>query len=123
MSIFLWILQALLAALFAASGLGKAVQAKDELAAKYEWMHDVSQSTVRFIGVAELLGAIGLIGPAATGIAPVLTPVAATGLAVLSALAVALHLRRRETRGVTVAGVLCVLAAFVAWGRFGPYGW
>jgi hypothetical protein len=121
MNVFLWIVQAILAALFAMSGASKAIQQKDALAEKYTWMHDVSQATVRFIGVAELLGAVGLIVPAGAGIAVVLTPVAATGLAVLMFLAAALHIRRREARGVWVCAVLLALAVLVAWGRFGPY--
>jgi hypothetical protein len=71
---------------------------------------------VRFIGTAESLGAIGLILPAAAGIAPVLTPVAATGLAITMVLAAATHLRRREPSGVAFNAV----AGLVAWGRFGP---
>jgi uncharacterized membrane protein len=85
MNVFLWIVQAILAATFAMSGLVKAIQPKDKLAGKYPWMQDASPATVRFIGVMELLGAIGLIVPAATGIAPVLTPIAGTGLVVLAA--------------------------------------
>lgn len=123
MNVVLWIVQAILAAMFALSGVAKAMQPKDKLAAKYPWMRDVSQATVRFIGGAELLGAIGLILPAATGIAPVLTPIAGTGLAVMAALAVALHLRRKEPSGVTITAILFVLTALVAGGRFGPYSW
>jgi uncharacterized membrane protein len=123
MNVFLWIVQAILAALFAMSGLGKVLQPKDKLAGKYPWMQDVSQAMVRFIGVVELLGAIGLIVPAATGIASVLTPTAGTGLAVISVLAAAMHIRRKEPSGVAVTAVLFVLAALVAWGRFGPYSW
>jgi uncharacterized membrane protein len=123
MNVFLWIVQAVLAALFAMSGLGKVLQSKDKLAGGYPWMQDVSQSTVRFIGVTELLGAIGLIVPAATGIAPVLTPIAGTGLAVIMVLAAAMHIRRKEPSGVVVTAVLFVLTALVVWGRFGPYGW
>jgi hypothetical protein len=70
-----------------------------------------------------VLGAIGLIVPAATGIAPVLTPIAGTGLAVLTALAAGLHVRRKEQHGVQVTAVLFVFAALVIWGRFGPYSW
>jgi uncharacterized membrane protein len=123
MNVFLWIVQAILAAMFALSGLVKAIQPKDKLVGKYPWMQDVSQVTVRFIGVMELLGAIGLIVPAVTGIAPVLTPIAGTGLAVMMVLAAATHIRRKEPSGVAVNAILFVLAALVAWGRFGPYGW
>jgi uncharacterized membrane protein YphA (DoxX/SURF4 family) len=123
MNVFLWIVQVILAAMFAMSGLEKVLLPKDKLAGKYPWMQDFSQPTVRFIGVTELLGAIGLIVPAATGIAPVLTPVAGTGLAVFAVLAAAMHVRRKEPYGVGVTTVLFVLAALVAWGRFGPYSW
>lgn len=121
MNVFLWIVQAVLAALFALSGLVKLLQPKEKLAPKLPWVEDFSTPTVRFIGVVELLGAIGLIVPAATGIAPILTPVAATGLAIFMVLAAATHLRRREPAGVVVNAVLLALAALVAWGRFGPY--
>jgi uncharacterized membrane protein len=123
MNVFLWIVQAILAAMFAMSGLEKSIQPKAKLAGRYPWMQDVSPATVRFIGVMELLGVVGLIVPAATGIAPVLTPIAGTGLAVITVLAVAMHIRRKEPSGVAVAAILFMLAALVAWGRFGPYSW
>jgi uncharacterized membrane protein len=66
MTVFLWIVQAILAALFAMSGLVKVLQPKDKLAGEYPWTQDVSQGTVRVIGVMELFGAVGLIVPAAT---------------------------------------------------------
>ena len=122
MNVFLWIVQAVLAAIFALSGLLKAAQPKDKLAPKMPWVEDFSPGTVRVIGVLELLGAIGLILPAATGIASILTPIAATGLAITMALAAATHIRRREPSAVAVNAILLVLAVFVAWGRFGPYG-
>lgn len=86
-------------------------------------MADFSANTVRFIGAMELLGGIGLILPAATGIAPILTPIAATGLAIIMVLAAATHVRRKEPSGVAFTAVLFVLAVLVAWGRFGPYSW
>jgi hypothetical protein len=76
---------------------------------------------VKFIGTMELAGGLGVVLPALTGIAPILTPIAATGLALIMLGAVATHIRRREPAGVAVTGVLFVLAAVVAWGRFGPY--
>jgi len=115
-NVVLWVVQAVLAAMFVLSGLSKLVQQKETLADKYEWMRDFSAPTVRVIGALEVLGGIGLV-------VPVLAPLAATGLAVLMALAAALHVRRREARGVAVTAVLLVLTALVAWGRFGPFGW
>ncbi|MGW4794224.1 DoxX family protein [Nonomuraea sp. NPDC004297] len=123
MNVFLWIVQAILAAMFAMSGLEKIRQPMDKLAGKYLWTHMFSGAAVRSIGVLELLGTVGLIVPAATGVAPVLTPIAATGLAIMMLLAGALHLRRKEPSGLAAPGALLVLCALVAWGRFGPYGW
>jgi uncharacterized membrane protein len=121
MNVFLWILQAVLTALFALAGAMKSTQPKEKLADKLPWVEDFSPGTVRLIGVVELLGAIGLILPAATGIATVLTPLAATGLALLMLLAGLTHVRRKEPAGIAFTAVLLVLAAVVAWGRFGPY--
>ena len=123
MNIVLWTAQAILAAMFAMAGLMKATQPKDKLVDRLPWTQDFSQGTVRFIGVMELLGAIGLIVPAATGIAPILTPIAAAGFAVIMVLAAATHIRRKEPSAVGFNAVLFAVAVFVAWGRFGPYGW
>ncbi|WP_377267950.1 DoxX family protein [Peterkaempfera sp. SMS 1(5)a] len=123
MNVFLWIVQAILAAGFAMSGVAKTTQPKDKLAGMLPWVEDFSPATVRFIGVMGLLAAIGLIVPAATRTAPVLTPAAGTGVAVLMVLAAATHIRRKELSGVAVNAVLFALAVLVAWGRFGPYGW
>jgi hypothetical protein len=69
-----------------------------------------------------VLGAIGLILPALTGIAPVLVPLAATGLAITMVLAAVMHLRRGDGAASVVPNiVLFSLAVFVAWGRFGAY--
>ena len=122
MNVFLWIVQVILAALFGLAGLMKSTQPTDKLAPKLPWVEDFAPNTVRFIGIVELLGAIGLILPAATGIVPILTPIAATGLAITMVLAVAIHARRKEPSGVVLTAILLVLTAFVAWGRFGPYG-
>lgn len=121
MSTVLWVFQAVLAAAFLMAGLMKMSQPKDKLAPKLPWVDDFSVGTVRFIGVAEFFGAVGLILPAATGILPILTPSAATALAVVMALAAYTHGRRREPSGIAFNAVLFVLLAVVAWGRFGPY--
>jgi uncharacterized membrane protein len=121
MSVVLWVLQALLAAMFGLAGVMKSTQPKEKLAKNLPWVGDVSLGTVRFIGVMELLAALGLILPAATGIATVLTPLAAIGLAVIMVLAAGFHARRKEPSGIVMNVVVLVVAAVVAWGRFGPY--
>ena len=121
MNLFLWILQAVLAAMFAMAGVMKSTQPKDKLVDKLPWVADFSPATVRFIGIVEFAAALGLILPAATGIAPVLTPLAATGLAITMVLAAITHARRKEPSAIAFNAVLLILAAIVAWGRFGPY--
>ncbi|WP_329520783.1 DoxX family protein [Spirillospora sp. NBC_01491] len=121
MNLLLWILQAALAALFGAAGVMTSTQPKDKLEPKLPWTVDFSTHAVRFIGLAELVGALGLILPAATGLVPILTPLAATGLALLMALAALTHLRRKESTAIALNAVLLIAAAVIAWGRFGPH--
>lgn len=123
MNVALWIVAGVLAVLFAMAGVMKIVRDRDELAEKLPWVDDVSTGTLLLIGVAELLGALGLILPAWTGIAPILTPIAAVGLAVIMALATVTHARRKEPPAIVVNLVLLAAALFVAWGRFGPYSY
>ncbi|GAA3799962.1 DoxX family protein [Sphaerisporangium flaviroseum] len=121
MNVFLWVLQVLLALMFGAAGVLKTTQPKEKLAKNMGWVEDFSPNMVKFIGAMELLAALGLILPAVTGIAPVLTPLAATGLAVIMVGAIITHVRRHEPPVALVNVVLLALSALVAWGRFGPY--
>lgn len=122
MNIALWIVAGLLAAAFLMAGLMKATQPKAKLAPNMAWVENFSAGTVKLIGVAEVLGAIGLILPGVTGTAPILVPIAATGLAVIMLLAiVTVHAPRKEWSNVGVNVLLLILAAFVAILRFGPY--
>jgi len=121
MNVFLWILQIVLAAMFALAGVQKSTQPKEKLVTRLPWVEDFSAGTVRLIGIVELLGAIGLVLPAAVDIVPVPTPLAATGLAIVMALAVNTHRRRHEPSGMALTAALLVAALVVAWGRFGPY--
>jgi uncharacterized membrane protein len=120
-NVFLWIVAILLAAAFAGAGVMHAFQSKEKLDKALGWTEDFSATQVKGIGVVELLGAVGLILPAATDIATVLTPLAATGLGLLMLGAMATHVRRKEPQGVAVNLVLLALAVVVAWGRFGPH--
>jgi uncharacterized membrane protein YphA (DoxX/SURF4 family) len=117
----LWALQILLALAFGAAGLMKATQPKEKLAANLPWVEDFSAGTVKAIGVVEVLGAIGLILPAALDILPVLTPLAAAGLAITMVLAAVVHLRRKEYSGIVVNAVLFTLSLITAIGSFDAY--
>ncbi|HEV7580422.1 MAG TPA: DoxX family protein [Mycobacterium sp.] len=122
MNLALWIVAIVLAAAFVGSGLVKEVVPKDKLVtAGQGWAQDYSQTNIRLIGLAEILGAIGLLLPAAVHIAPVLVPLAAIGLILVMVGAAVVHARRNEPMNIAVNVVLIALAAFVAWGRFGPY--
>jgi putative oxidoreductase len=119
MHLALWIAQSLLALAFAAAGATKLFTPLAELASKGMggWIADSPEALVRFIGLAEVLGAVGLIAPAASRIAPRLTPAAAAGLTVVMVLAAGTHLRYGELGSLPLNLVLGALSAFVAWGR------
>lgn len=123
MNVALWIAAGLLAAVFLAAGGMKLAKSKQALVAdpRQAWAEDFSPGMIKAIGVAEVLGAIGLILPAVTGIAVILVPIAAVGLALDMAGAIITHLRRGETKVIPAPAVLLLIAVFVAWGRFGPY--
>jgi uncharacterized membrane protein YphA (DoxX/SURF4 family) len=122
MNLALWIIAIVLAVAFAGSGLMKLVVPKDKLVtAGQGWAQDYSSTNIRLIGLVEVLGAVGLVLPAALHIAPILVPLAAVGLALVMVGAIVVHARRKEPMNIVVNVVLIVLAVIVAWGRFGPY--
>jgi putative oxidoreductase len=117
MHITLWIVQILLAALFLMTGAMKAFMPLDEVAKTMRWVPALPAGLVRFIGLAELAGALGLILPSATKIYPKLTPLAAVGLGVVVLLGAILHFTRGEGALTPLNFILAAMAAFVAWGR------
>ena len=122
MNVALWIVQGLLALVFGGSGTVKATRDRKRLFDDgITWVEDFPAAAVRTIGVLEMLAAVGLVLPALTGIAPVLTPLAAAGIAVLMAGAGVVHFRRGEFAFIGVIAVLFGAAVFVAWGRFVPF--
>lgn len=121
MQVFLWIVAGLLAVAFLGAGATKLSQPREKLAGSMAWVEDFNAPMIKLIGGLEVLGALGLILPAATGVAPILTPLAATGLGLVMIGAIVTHLRRREYQVIVVNAMLLVLAAVLAWGRFGPY--
>lgn len=113
----LWVVQVLIGLAFLMAGLGKSTQPIAELGKNMPWALAVPEALVRFIGVSELLGGLGLILPSATRIQPKLTGFAAVGLVIVMVLAAGFHATRGEYPGIGVNVVLGGLAAFVAWGR------
>jgi uncharacterized membrane protein YphA (DoxX/SURF4 family) len=121
MNVVLWIIAGLLAVAFGAAGLMKLTQPKDKLAPNMAYVEDFSGGAIKAIGALEILAAVGLILPAVLDIAPVLVPLAALGLVLVMIGAAVVHARRGENQMIVTNVVLLVLAAVVAWGRFGPY--
>jgi len=118
MNIALWIVQGLLAAMYLMSGVMKTLQTS-KAKEQFPWAKNRSDSFVRFVGISELLGALGLILPLVTGILPWLTVLAAIGLTLVQLLAIFTeHLPKKEYNVIPVNIVLVALAVFVVIGRW-----
>ncbi|MBL9037244.1 MAG: DoxX family protein [Archangium sp.] len=115
--IALWVVQVLLGLAFLMAGTMKATKPIAELATQMPWAGAIPEALVRFIGVSEFLGGLGLILPSALRIQPKLTPIAASGLTLIMILAGGFHTMRGEA-GLPINLVMGGLAAFIAWGRF-----
>jgi uncharacterized membrane protein YphA (DoxX/SURF4 family) len=123
MDVILWIFQVVLALIFAASGSAKATMSPQRMAATGQTgVALFPLPLVRLVAVCELLAALGLVLPWATGIAPALTPLAAVGLCVVMIGAASAHTRLREPGTVAVNALLFALALAVAIGRFAALG-
>jgi uncharacterized membrane protein YphA (DoxX/SURF4 family) len=121
MNIALWIVQILLAVMFGMAGFMKTFQTA-KAHEMLPWARNRSDQFVRFIGVSELLGALGIILPVLTGILPWLSPLAAIGLAVIQMLAIFTeHLPKKEYKVLPMNVVLLALALLVVLGRWSMF--
>ncbi|MFV0430335.1 MAG: DoxX family protein [Arachnia sp.] len=118
LNIAVWIASGLLAAVYISAGVIKTARPKPQLMESLPWTEDASPASIKAIGALEALGAIGLILPWLTGIAPVLTPLAAIGLVIVQAGAIVVHLRRDEAKVTPFNIALLLIALFIAIGRF-----
>lgn len=114
MIIALWITAILLTLVYLAAGTMKALTPREKLVTNMGWVEDFSAVQVKAIGVLEILGALGVIVPLATGLAPEFTGVAALCLVLVQAVAIGVHIRRGEQSALAINGVLLALAAAVA---------
>jgi uncharacterized membrane protein YphA (DoxX/SURF4 family) len=122
MNILLWIITSLLASLFLATGAMKILQPRQSLADRgLAWVQSFPPPTVKALGVAEVLAAIGLTVPPLVDVAPLLSPTAAVGIILLMVGAAITHLLRNEPQFMGVNAVIVLVAAVIVWGRFGPY--
>ena len=113
----LWSTQALIFLAFGSAGLVKLLTPIPQLAAMMPWTGEHSEAFVRFIGLVDLAGGIGILLPAATRILPRLTVLAALGCTLLQISAIVFHVSRGEAVFTPLNFVLLALAVFVLWGR------
>ncbi len=114
MLIAFWIVNGLTALVFLAAGGMKLALAKEKLAGRgLGWVEDFTTGPIKLIGVAEVLGAIGLILPVLLGIAEVVTPIASIALGVLMIGALVTHVGRKENPGVPIVLELLLIASAI----------
>jgi uncharacterized membrane protein YphA (DoxX/SURF4 family) len=114
-NIALWVLQVLTALVFGAHGV--LFMRPERTAERIPWVRALPSPFVRALGALEILGAIGVVLPAITGIQPSLTVAAAGGLVAMMLLAILFHITRREWPNVVLNIALGALAFAVAYGR------
>ncbi len=119
LNITLWIAQILLAATFIWAASMKLFQPIEKLSAMWPWVGQVPVALVNFTGVIDLLGALGVILPALFRIRPKLTPITAVAIIILMICASVFHIVRGEASVIGVNVIFALIAAFIAWGRFG----
>jgi uncharacterized membrane protein YphA (DoxX/SURF4 family) len=119
----IWIAQAVLAVAMLGAGTMKLTQSKEKLLASgtMDWTEDFVAPQIKGIGLLEVLASLGLLLPGILDIAPLLTAVAAVGVALLMLGAAATHLRRGEKQMLPVNAALLAIAVFIAIERFGPH--
>jgi hypothetical protein len=119
MDTLLWLVSALLALVYVATGYTKLTSSRARLLANpgMGWVEEVPTSQVRLVGLLEIAGAIGVLMPWATGIMAPLTPLAALGLAAVQVGAIATHVQRGETEHLATNVLLLAAALMVAVGR------
>jgi uncharacterized membrane protein YphA (DoxX/SURF4 family) len=117
MNIVLWVIQGLLALVFLMSGFMKTFRPLESLKKSMSWTNNAPPIAVRLLGVAEILGAIGLILPGVTNILPWLTVAAAVGFMIVMIGACILHALHKEYNVIGVTIILLFLAALIVIGR------
>jgi hypothetical protein len=119
MNTLLWIIQGLLAVTFFYSGLMKSTRSEQWLVINGQTgVVGLPSISIKLIGISELMGVLGLILPWALNVGRVLTPISASGFALIMVLAAPIHYKLNEPKGVRINITLFLLSAFVAWGRF-----
>ncbi|SED72087.1 DoxX family protein [Ruania alba] len=117
----LWIVAGVLALAYLLGGTSQLAMTKEKYRSfgrGNHWVDDFGTGHITAIGITKIVGAMGLVLPAAVDVAPVLVPIAATGLMLVMAGAATTRFRRSEWGFLAGDLVYLGLFAFVAWGRF-----
>jgi len=117
LNIALWVVQVLLASSLLWAAWMKLLQPIEKLAAMWPWAGQVPNSLVKFTGIVDLLGGLGLILPGLLKIKQRLTFFAAIGIIILMIVASIFHISRGEGALIIPNIIFAIMAGFVAWGR------
>jgi len=118
MNIILWVLQSFMAAIFLFSGLNKSILSEQKLIAKGQTgVAGLPVPLIRFIGISEILGAIGIILPILLNILPILTAISAISFAIIMIPAAIIHYKLHEPKNVFTNCIIFLLCLFIAYGR------
>jgi len=112
-----WMFLIVLAVVFIVTGVTNAFR-YEKARDVFPWVQDVPRTLVKVIGIAEILGVLGLILPVATGIYAWLTPLAAVGLARLMFMAATFHAQRRESTEFALTILILLMLIFVVYLRW-----
>ena len=118
LNILLWLAQIVLCGMFLMAGTMKLITPDNEMMKNMPDATEGFLKFIRFVGVCEVLGAVGMILPSLLKIKPILTPIAAIGIAITMIVAVGIHISKGETSATITTVALALLAIFVIWGRF-----
>ena len=111
------IIEGILATVFTLSGI-IIYSFKHKLKPKLSWLTTYSPNMVLFICLAKFFGALGLILPIQFNFFPIITPIAALGLATIMVLAMAYHIRKKEYKDLPATLIFLTLSLFIAYNRF-----
>ncbi|MGK6344365.1 DoxX family protein [Chryseobacterium sp. DT-3] len=118
MNTILWIIQGLLSAFFIMPGYGKITGSKEKHVADGHLKSTSSIIPIRILGVLELSGCIGIIVSWFTGIAPILTPMAAASFCLIMVAGIFVHCKKQEYKMLPMLIIIFMLSAMVAYFRF-----
>ena len=118
MNIAIWLVQVLVAIFFLFNGFMKTFLPIADLSNQVPWVLDIPEALVRFIGIVEISGGLGVVLPAITRILPWVAVVASGGLGIHMFLAVVFHISRGEFPNIILPVIILALAAIIAYGRW-----